>query len=560
MGQIYLNEPEVLKEERNIVVEFEEECSNFAASELKLAFEKMVNRLSLLYLDAIQPENSHQFKKQSCLCAERLNCSDMEESEACSRAPLPHFPLNLRSSEFTFERSKHQKPKSENDLRDFIFEYFLEDGSEIAFFSPSRQKLYDLIEKAIKAKILLNSSFFLNLDDLDDTCGKLSESTCCSTQRCDASMQDLKKEFNTFQKQISELSISETLLVPCSSTNSTCSCQSTSSLNSSLSKGIIHCKWKGGIPCFVFTMTEDSSKVFIANSQKIESLTDRALDCVYLFHSVACSKKSTKNSGNYVTEFAAKMKVEDHSKQTKTPSSLAVKSKGLSKKVAEMFKPSPSFKDKSTRKTNELCFQYDELLQEPILSELCNLDGLDSKNCREYDFRPNLELAAIVVKDYQSNSQKRPAEGGWGLKFLETIRLGKADTSLESSSTSKTHNKRRSDQSMNVIIPAGLHGGPNNSNGGPSSLTERWKSGGHCECGGWDIGCPLTVLRNSILQEDTKSLDFFIEGVENGEPLLKVVRINEELHHIYFHPILSALQSFSIGVAILHTSTPSPHS
>lgn len=535
MGQMYLNEPEVLKEEKNFVVEFEEECSGFAASELKSAFEKLVNRLSLLYLDAIRPEDSHQFKKQSCLCAESLKCSDMEESEACSTAPLPHFPLNLRSSELTFERSKHQKTKGENDLRDFIFDYFLEDGSETAFFSPSRQKLYDLIEKAIKAKILLNSSLFLNLDDLDDTCRELSESTCCSTPCGDASLQELKKEFDTFEKQISEMRISETLLVPSSSTNSTCSCQSTSSLNSSLTKGIIHCKWKGGIPCFVFTMTEDSSKVFIANSQKIESSTDKSLDCMYLFHSVAGSKKNTKSSGNCVTEFAAKMKVsmsfimnsngskiaetefvlfeasEDHSKQTHTSSSSAVKSKGLSKKVAEMFKPSHSFKDKSTRKTNELCFRYDELLQEPILSELCNSDSLVSKNFREYDFRPNLELAAIVVKDYQSNSQKRPAEGGWGLKFLETIRLGKADTSLESSSTLKTCNKRQSDRNMNVIIPAGMHGGPNDSNGGPSCLTERWKSGGYCECGGWDIGCPLTVLRSSILQGDTKSLDFFVE-------------------------------------------------
>ncbi|KAJ0967513.1 hypothetical protein J5N97_024430 [Dioscorea zingiberensis] len=567
MVPIYQNELEVLKEQRH-TVELEEECSGLATSELEVEFEKMVNKLSLLHLDAFQPENSHQ-------------------------SPLLHFPLNLRSSEFTFERSKYHKTGSIDDLRDFIFEYFLEEGSENALFNRSMQRIYDLIEKAIKAKILLDSSLFLNIGDLDDTRRQLSELTCCSTLQGDTLLHDLKKDFGTSEKQISEMRIFETLLVPCSSSNSTCSYQSFSSLNCSLSKGLLHCKWKSDVPYFVFTLTEDSGKVFIANPRKIESSADKALDYIYLFHSVVCKKKSSKSSENYAKEFVGRMKVsrsfimnsngsklvenefvlfgvtEDHSKQTQTSSSSAAKSKGLSKKVAEMFKPSPSFKDKSTLKTNEPCIRFDELLQEPVLSELCNFDGLDSKNDREYDFRPNLELAAIVVKDYQCNSQKRSPEGGWGLKFLERITLNNANTSSEPSSTSEAYNKKQSERNMNVIIPAGLHGGPSGNIGGPSTLTERWRSGGHCACGGWDIGCPLTVLCNSTphsrplpqeeQQEDTKSLDFLLEGVENGESLLKIVSINEEVYHIYFHPTLSALQSFSVGVAILHTRTPSLH-
>ena len=47
---------------------------------------------------------------------------------------------------------------------------------------------------------------------------------------------------------------------------------------------------------------------------------------------------------------------------------------------------------------------------------------------------------------------------------------------------------------MDVVVPAGVHGGPRTKNGGPSSLVERWRSGGSCDCGGWDIGCPLTIL------------------------------------------------------------------
>lgn len=39
-------------------------------------------------------------------------------------------------------------------------------------------------------------------------------------------------------------------------------------------------------------------------------------------------------------------------------------------------------------------------------------------------------------------------------------------------------------------------------NGGPSTLTERWRSGGHCDCGGWDIGCPLMILKNRSTKDE----------------------------------------------------------
>ncbi|VFR03351.1 unnamed protein product [Cuscuta campestris] len=48
--------------------------------------------------------------------------------------------------------------------------------------------------------------------------------------------------------------------------------------------------------------------------------------------------------------------------------------------------------------------------------------------------------------------------------------------------------------SMNVILPGGDHGLPRK--GEPSSLIERWKSGGSCDCGGWDLGCKLRILSN----------------------------------------------------------------
>lgn len=41
-----------------------------------------------------------------------------------------------------------------------------------------------------------------------------------------------------------------------------------------------------------------------------------------------------------------------------------------------------------------------------------------------------------------------------------------------------------------------------------------------------------------------------------GEPVLKLVDIHEGLYFIHFQSSLSALQTLSIAVAIIHTRTP----
>lgn len=50
------------------------------------------------------------------------------------------------------------------------------------------------------------------------------------------------------------------------------------------------------------------------------------------------------------------------------------------------------------------------------------------------------------------------------------------------------------DVNATVVLPSGIHSLPHK--GGPSSLIQRWKSGGSCDCGGWDIGCNLRILTN----------------------------------------------------------------
>ncbi|XP_071689635.1 uncharacterized protein [Rutidosis leptorrhynchoides] len=180
-----------------------------------------------------------------------------------------------------------------------------------------------------------------------------------------------------------------------------------------------------------------------------------------------------------------------------------------------------------------------------------------SKNyrTRSYDMRfcaiqenlvvPKLELAAIVVRDHISKNETEI--GGWGLKFL------KKDIQCESC-------KQRG--SMSVIVPAGFHGGPRTRNvGGPSSLVERWRNGGSCDCGGWDLGCPLTVLHAGSNNQDgivgqSFSFDLFAQGSKQILPVLTMVKVRDGLYDLRFKSTLSPMQSLSIAVAAIHSRSP----
>ncbi|KAG2331962.1 hypothetical protein Bca4012_018454 [Brassica carinata] len=50
------------------------------------------------------------------------------------------------------------------------------------------------------------------------------------------------------------------------------------------------------------------------------------------------------------------------------------------------------------------------------------------------------------------------------------------------------------DVNTTVVLPNGIHSLPHK--GRPSSLIQRWKPGGSCDCGGWDMGCNLRILTN----------------------------------------------------------------
>ncbi|KAL0333241.1 UNVERIFIED_CONTAM: hypothetical protein Sangu_1480300 [Sesamum angustifolium] len=118
----------------------------------------------------------------------------------------------------------------------------------------------------------------------------------------------------------------------------------------------------------------------------------------------------------------------------------------------------------------------------------------------------NKEVAAIIV---ESSS--------------EVLNVG------DSSDKSQLNNERERQQSvpnatldtekkksngMVVILPGAPHGAP--IKGTPSSLISRWRSGGSCDCGGWDVGCNLRILTNtrkgSKTLEASDRVDLSVQG------------------------------------------------
>ncbi|KAL9240278.1 hypothetical protein vseg_014516 [Gypsophila vaccaria] len=349
---------------------------------------------------------------------------------------------------------------------------------------------------------------------------------------------------------------------------------------SSSSKGMLQCTWDNGIPHFTFSLN-GQKELYLADAAKAEVIHGKALDYVYSFHVKAGGQKSLDLSG-IESDLIGKMKVstsfslcEGNSKVVETefvlvgtsdnyareihPLTRNSRSRKLSK-VMEMFKTGPSHKQ---RFGGSSAIPEDfSLVRNRIVESRAEL--------LENEFLPNFELAAIVVKDHLQNEDQQEEAGGWGLKFLKKSRVKPSDDSSDVAAPSGCcrSNVEKCSTSMDIIVPAGLHGGPRTWDGGPSSLIERWRSTGRCDCGGWDLGCPLKVLKarprnedglpNSVSQGDCKSFDMFPEGSEQITPTLKMANISDSLYLISFQSsLLSALQCFAIAVATIHSKTPS---
>ncbi|KAL5817087.1 hypothetical protein ACOSQ3_025465 [Xanthoceras sorbifolium] len=186
------------------------------------------------------------------------------------------------------------------------------------------------------------------------------------------------------------------------------------------------------------------------------------------------------------------------------------------------------------------------------------------------DFQPNDELAAVVIKiplricrsslfdGYQSDMRKDLPQVG----FKECL------PEVTFASGEKVQNRpfvSSQDVSATVILPSGVHSLPRK--GEPSSLIHRWKSGGSCDCGGWDLGCKLRVLanRNQLSKKAGSSKAcsranqfelFSQEGVQENQPFFSLAPFKDGIYSVEFSSSLLPLQAFSICIAVLDSQKP----
>ncbi|XP_074322267.1 uncharacterized protein LOC141659351 isoform X2 [Apium graveolens] len=324
-----------------------------------------------------------------------------------------------------------------------------------------------------------------------------------------------------------------------SSTNSSCSDRSSSAL---VSQGMLHCTWNNALPQYVFSI-DDQREIYVANLLKVGSPDNKVLDLMYIFHRRPVGQKedvvhdkesdlvgrmkvttsSTLLSDNTEikeTQFVLFGVDDDCSEELQTPSHTLKKS--LFSK--NFFKGSRTQKIKNSFKLGVSSSILENSSSNPCQGSISNLKPTSRISLSKDPFPPNLELAAIVLKTQISYHNDITDLGGWGLKFLKKRDNAQSDASVVKEAPSQDYQQENGDcsTSMDVLIPAGFHGGPRTRNGGPSSLIERWKSGGHCDCGGWDEGCPLTkhnaarsIRTDGLLQTDlhwkSKTFDILLE-------------------------------------------------
>ncbi|KAL5991630.1 hypothetical protein ACLOJK_012539 [Asimina triloba] len=178
------------------------------------------------------------------------------------------------------------------------------------------------------------------------------------------------------------------------------------------------------------------------------------------------------------------------------------------------------------------------------------------------DFLPNRELVAIIV---EAPKEKSISNNDYSdLSKVGTVKsLPQARSCCHQAEDLQSRAESWMDSSIVVILPNGVHGLP--AKGEPSPLIYRWRSGGSCDCGGWDVGCTLTILGDqdrqrrgpssfqSCCPNDAGQVDLYVQGgvQENGH-VFSLAAFKEGLYTVDFNASISLLQAFSISIATIH--------
>ncbi|CAI8600926.1 unnamed protein product [Vicia faba] len=287
-------------------------------------------------------------------------------------------------------------------------------------------------------------------------------------------------------------------------------------------QGLLQLTITNGVPLFKFVLN-DERKIYAATKNSLASQEKNDLGCCFTFYLV---NEIKKKSGGWMS----------HGNKEK--------SCGYAYNLVAQMKS-------STSKITEAINQNSK--RQCMVKEYVLL-GVDVNQTDQGPpkFIPSMELAAVVIETLCEKLSNKRIHSDYNLHekgCLKCLADGRClcrsvETDISVSST--------------VILPGGVHGSPNK--GEPSSLIHRWKTGGSCDCGGWDIGCKLLVLHeqkpSSNIQRRYKPYQdrfqlFAQEGAEQETPIFTLVPLKNGFYSIEFSSTISYLQAFFISVVLL---------
>ncbi|PON80922.1 hypothetical protein TorRG33x02_232550 [Trema orientale] len=279
---------------------------------------------------------------------------------------------------------------------------------------------------------------------------------------------------------------------------------------------------KNGLPLFTFAVDKESN-ILAATVKKSNAKKKDECSLVYTFFTIQDMKKK---NGSWISQ-GGKGKGHDYTSNV----------------VAQMKVSDSRFFNLSTQNK----FSMREFV-------LFSVDVRQSDK-QGSDFQPNDELAAIVVKIPKKTNLISVKDGPENASQVHRCHSNSLDdVCCQSFFGSQDF------VSTTVILPSAIHSLP--SKGGPSSLIERWSSGGACDCGGWDVGCKLRILANQnqghkILSVSkgcpiTDRLELLTQGGGQEKQLFfSLAPFKEGIYSVEFNSSLSKLQAFSICIAAL---------
>lgn len=312
--------------------------------------------------------------------------------------------------------------------------------------------------------------------------------------------------------------------------------------------GLLKLENKHGVPFFKFSV-KSPQEVYVAKMSKVENSSS----WVYTFHSIHVKRKSNASGwglkeSNRGSSISGLMHVSCY---------LHTEMKGMGalneSMVTDFVLSDVSRSRKSISAQDYSSHSHDDRARR-VSDEPC-----DSSRTPP-NIGPEHEIAAVVMQ--------MPLEKRESLKFKSGERVitktlpDLLDVShLEQ--TKELNSNTLTGQKMHVVIPSGNHSVPCIEGRGPLSLLDRWRLGGECDCGGWDMACPIDIFGNENIQigegimDNQHPVELFVQGRKEKLPAFTMNVIEDGKYAVDFHAQLSSLQAFSICAAILHMSNAS---